>query len=637
MTHANVYSASDLISAINTLNGSTGPHTVTLYGNDSDYVVRDYADNLFGNLAFPTIIQDISIDGGGKIIMRAYDAPKFRFFGIDAKNTGHHGKLTLSNLTLLNGDSDTNGGGAIVNDGELIITNCHFSGNTAGGYGGAIYAGDYKPVEIENSTFTNNIVNGAGSMGGAIFASSNSTLTITNSMFFRNKAVGGNSRGSAVFAIYGVTATMSTSDISCNEVVGSQYEEAVYCLSSVLFDAQDNWWGSDDGPQGGGVSGSGQVIGGYIDATNYANIPNTNYSVPLAYNRILVAEYGITRSRDNFAYFPTDTSDQTGLPVPIPSNPIAKASGSVGGPYYYPFVNHITGGGGTGSAVFISELLHLGGNFPMIIRSYMGDDCALNPPSTIGGLNWQAIGWRVCCNEDQEYNNATGSWRGHLGIVGFFGTLVDTVLFNDLVGWDDVNNTSTLFQLGEGRYVDETAFRAYVTDLFDDGPLANVETGDYVLLSNQSHGLLIVGWGDAAEVPDAINATTSSGSPNIQISLHRVLDVYGNRTPQVPYVVDFCYGYTGSETRWLQDPRPRPFYATGASITSLDKEPAIDNEDFYGFSLSDYEKRLGGQYAPFIASSAPYPLGWKFYHFPNYLTVSASDLYCSHPCEFVEE
>src|SRR5690606_13174318 len=77
--------------------------------------------------------------------------------------------------------------GALINDGETIIRDCHFSGNVAGTYGGVIYAGDGKPLLIENTTFSNNIAVGTNARGGAIYGSGNCDLTITDCVFFRNR------------------------------------------------------------------------------------------------------------------------------------------------------------------------------------------------------------------------------------------------------------------------------------------------------------------------------------------------------------------------------------------------------------------------------------------------------------------
>src|SRR5690606_32569670 len=345
------------------------------------------------------------------------------------------------------------------------------------------------------------------------------------------------------------------------------------------------------------------------------------------YNRVEAANYAIEQSRSNFEYFPYGDDDYRDFPVNRPIDPLSSTLGSVGGPFYYPFVDHEEG---TGSSVFISELLHIGGGLPMIRRSVNGDDCAVSaPPKPDGsGLDWQAIGWRVCCNANLEANSATGTWRNHNGIRGFFGELLGTITFNDLTGYVE-GSGPILFNLGEGTYIDEEGFKDFVYTLFaSGGTLAELDTGDYVFLSDESHGFLVVGWGPADECPDALNAQSDldePGKPNVYFTIERQVGVQ-----QITYVVDFCYGYdgTGNLTGWLQDPRPRPFYCSAGLIAqpTLDRGSSSANIEYYGFEIGEYMERLGQQFAFFGESYKP---NWLFYHLDAVPVTSFSEIH--HP------
>ncbi len=634
-----VSNAVDLVTQIGILNGQPGSHTITLDGNDAMYVVFESTDIMFGPLAFPKIISDITIDGQGRMITRAADVEKFRFFGVDSKSPDTYGKLTLLGLKLFNGESDA-GGGAIVNDGELHIEDCYFSGNVSAG-GGAIYGGDLRPLVISDSIFLNNTAIGDNAKGGAIYASTSSSMNISNCTFLYNRVKGDGSRGSAIYNTSGVSAAMSDSNIFCNDVIDvidATYNEAVYSVSN--FTVEDNWWGDASGPDGGGISGSGQPIGGNITVTNFSSSP-ISPTITILYDRSGVAEYAIEQSRINFEYFPYGASNVTDHAVARPVDPLDIAQGSVGGPFYYAsLVNHLSGHGGTGSAVFISESLHLGGGLPMILRSVEDNDCAVSPPE---GYDWQDIGWRMCCNENLESNSATGTWRNHLGIVGFFGTLIATLEANDLSG---------LMNFGAGTFLDQGAFETFIYNLFTPGEtLGDVKTGDYIFLSNETHGFLIVGWGPAGECPNSLNAQTTDNSPNTQFSVQRILDENGNPTNQVPYIVDFCYGFTGlgnplephaqdNQTGWLQDPRPRPFYCSAAQMNEaiLDRDTNDDNAnlDYYGFYISDYMQRVRSLLERFTINNV-LP-DWLFYHFPDEMTLDFSELHCPlNPCRPIPE
>jgi len=93
--------------------------------------------------------------------------------------------VNIQNLTLTNGQSNSYVGGAISNDGTLIVSDCTFTGNTET-FGGAIY--NYGgTLTVSDSTFTGNT---ATSIGGAIY-NNGGTVTVTNSTFNHNTAHSG--------------------------------------------------------------------------------------------------------------------------------------------------------------------------------------------------------------------------------------------------------------------------------------------------------------------------------------------------------------------------------------------------------------------------------------------------------------
>jgi len=203
-----------------------------------------------------------------------------------------------------------------------------------------------------------------------------------------------------------------------------------------------------------------------------------------------------------------------------------------------------------------------------------------------------------------------------------------TITFNDLTGYVE-GSGPILFNLGEGTYIDEEGFKDFVYTLFaSGGTLAELDTGDYVFLSDESHGFLVVGWGPADECPDALNAQSDldePGKPNVYFTIERQVGVQ-----QIPYVVDFCYGYdgTGNLTGWLQDPRPRPFYCSAGLIAqpTLDRGSSSANIEYYGFEIGEYMERLGQQFAFFGESYKP---NWLFYHLDAVPVTSFSEIH--HP------
>lgn len=147
----------------------------------------------------PTFVDDLTIDGGAYQLAISGNS-NGRIFGIDS------GKVVVLNaLHLVNGQCFNCDGGAILNAGDLTITNSAFSSNSATGnadftsrMGGAIFSASGSTLTISNSTFDNNSVSQSGAAptlyGGAIMTYG--TLTVYNSTFASNSAnVGGGGGG----------------------------------------------------------------------------------------------------------------------------------------------------------------------------------------------------------------------------------------------------------------------------------------------------------------------------------------------------------------------------------------------------------------------------------------------------------
>jgi hypothetical protein len=149
------------------------------------------------------------IDGGGKITLDGGHAVQIlRFNGPDFQ-TNNNG-LTLQHLSLVNGKTnptdkipvasqsacsqgydDGEGGAVFINDGNLLVVDCIFSGNQAAQLGpdtggGAIYLeASKRGAVIVGSTFTNNSGANAGAVG-SLFGE----LDIYNCLFQNNTATG---------------------------------------------------------------------------------------------------------------------------------------------------------------------------------------------------------------------------------------------------------------------------------------------------------------------------------------------------------------------------------------------------------------------------------------------------------------
>ena len=124
--------------------------------------------------------------------------------------------------TTFTGNTASDKGGAIYNEGSLTLNHATFGGagegegNTATDQGGAIYS--TGALTLNNSTFTNN--SSTGGDGGAIVLNSDTVpavSSITNSTFTNNKAVGYSQADSGAISVINSDLTISGSTFSGNE------------------------------------------------------------------------------------------------------------------------------------------------------------------------------------------------------------------------------------------------------------------------------------------------------------------------------------------------------------------------------------------------------------------------------------
>lgn len=121
------------------------------------------------------------------VVSRAGSAPPFRIFHIaPGKN------VSISRLNILNGATQTSGGGIYNDHAALTLNSCLISGNSAsaGGGGGGVYNNDAS-LTINYCLISNNSAEGAG---GGIYNyadyRANVTMTINNSTISSNSARG---------------------------------------------------------------------------------------------------------------------------------------------------------------------------------------------------------------------------------------------------------------------------------------------------------------------------------------------------------------------------------------------------------------------------------------------------------------
>ncbi|MCB0208001.1 MAG: PKD domain-containing protein [Anaerolineae bacterium] len=154
--------------------------TITLV-NGRTYPLSTIHNNTDGSNGLPSITSSITIEGNNSIIERS-GVSRFRNFHI-----GSTGTLTLTKVTIRNGDVN-NRGGAILNRGTLTVDNSIIENNRADNNGGGIAQLDSGVLTVINSSIINNT---AGGNGGGIDQFSigfDGTITIIDSIIRGNTA-----------------------------------------------------------------------------------------------------------------------------------------------------------------------------------------------------------------------------------------------------------------------------------------------------------------------------------------------------------------------------------------------------------------------------------------------------------------
>ncbi|MGA9335430.1 MAG: choice-of-anchor Q domain-containing protein [Rudaea sp.] len=207
-----------LLDAVNSINqgnliAGTGCSSTGTFGLDDTIVLKNFVfsfsdqaagGNVTGNTAI-TLTKPVTLtgdlDASGKplaTIQRVNSAPAFRLIETDSS-------LTISGVTLQNGDADTGNGGGLYVTGHdpVYVSNSTISGNFAGDSGGGIYS--LAALMITDSTINSNTAQ--ASNGGGIM-STYGTLTIDNSTISGNTAAHG--QGGGIFDDNGTVALTNT-------------------------------------------------------------------------------------------------------------------------------------------------------------------------------------------------------------------------------------------------------------------------------------------------------------------------------------------------------------------------------------------------------------------------------------------
>jgi len=273
------FSLPQLISV--TINGA-GAGTTIINGGDIDRVldINNFAASgahvdvtLSGltitNGTAPTTPDSYNESGGG-----------IQFDGFDNQTFQPAGTLTITNCNITNHSAAGQGGGILAIFGSLVMSGSQVSGNTsvnaAGGgisYDGSSFSG-LRTLQITTSRITGNSAsNGTFGSGGGVSEGGNATKTINYSVITNNTA--GN-QGGGVFNGSG-DLTMNYNVIVDNTATAVASSSG-FRNNTGTINADNNWWGCNQGPSFAPCNRASGPLGGGILAwltLNHTATPNT--------------------------------------------------------------------------------------------------------------------------------------------------------------------------------------------------------------------------------------------------------------------------------------------------------------------------------------------------------------------------
>ncbi len=204
--------------AVNQVNAGTGGATIDFSGAGASGTITLTNGTL-------TLSQNVTITGPGANLLTISGNNAVTVFAVSSGVTA-----SISGLTIANGSNTNNisngGGGGIINNGTLTVSNSTLSGNStapSGNYavGGGIANGT-GTLTVSNSTFSGNAANGQNGnwgYGGGIANNHGGTVIVSNSTFTGNSASSGNSSyGGAIFNGSGGMVKVNNVTVSGNTV-----------------------------------------------------------------------------------------------------------------------------------------------------------------------------------------------------------------------------------------------------------------------------------------------------------------------------------------------------------------------------------------------------------------------------------
>ncbi len=238
--------------------------------------------------SLPTIAADMTVSGPGaksiaidganqlRIITDGDSGGSVTISGLTVQRAGqigvyqqYSGDLTLTACNFVGNKDAGNGGGAVFNNGTVIINSCLFSGNSVSGSfpnGGAL-ENNFGNAQVNNCTFTGNTctVN-----GGAIY--NLGTLAVSGSTFTENEAL---TSGGNAGAIYCGSGSFTAVNCTFSGNSAGAYGGAINGVKNSLINC--TFWMNTAVNGGGAIASNGTTA--VQNCILWSDSPSENYVV----------------------------------------------------------------------------------------------------------------------------------------------------------------------------------------------------------------------------------------------------------------------------------------------------------------------------------------------------------------------
>jgi len=238
----------------------------------------------------------------------------------------NNGTLTVSNSTFSNNsvsDSESSGGG-ILNNSTLTVNNCTFSNNSVSGESGGAGILNNSTLTVNNCTFSNNSVSNGS--GGIL---NNDTLTVSNSTFSNNS---GGPDGGGIGNPGTGAVVVSNSTFSNNSVSGGNRGGGIDNEGTGTLTVSNSTFSNNSASGGGGIFDSGTLtVSNSTFSGNYSHLRvNNGGGINAGSNSSLVTLNGDIVSGNVNIYAGTTPDDIAGL-VGLSSSDNLIGTGGSGG------------------------------------------------------------------------------------------------------------------------------------------------------------------------------------------------------------------------------------------------------------------------------------------------------------------